>query len=358
MKTMLNPILIFTIFLFLASCKNENNGDLEKNSSLEKEETVHSPFSEPHNLSEFKQTVFIPTLENKINLENNTVYSASLLYAWGEIRQTINSNLLIDPKFADLTLLNNSQFYLNVLKDDEYSIDVKIEGKTITAKAEFNKSLVFQPRLTEFHNKLKFNNQPVQSFGASYFDYPINQIIKVLYYENDENFILKLIPTEKDHEIILFKPNQNFSSISEMIQEVKRLSEIGQRQRTEDIHRWKYFLSDSDEDIVIIPKINFNIETDYQSLIGNIFIAKNIDFEIVKAWQRTAFNLDEGGAVVESEAEMAVDAAAEAIENTKPNPQNFIFDKPFLILLKRTDAQNPYFAFWVANGELMQKEQL
>jgi hypothetical protein len=40
----------------------------------------------------------------------------------------------------------------------------------------------------------------------------------------------------------------------------------------------------------------------------------------------------------------------------KPKPKKMIFDKPFLILLKRTDAKNPYFGLWATNTELMTKE--
>jgi hypothetical protein len=44
----------------------------------------------------------------------------------------------------------------------------------------------------------------------------------------------------------------------------------------------------------------------------------------------------------------------EAEEN--PHPKKMFFDKDFLLLLKRTDAQNPYFGLWVVNTELMVKE--
>ena len=34
-------------------------------------------------------------------------------------------------------------------------------------------------------------------------------------------------------------------------------------------------------------------------------------------------------------------------------PRQLVFDKPFLILLQRGDAQQPYFALWVDNAELL-----
>jgi hypothetical protein len=33
-----------------------------------------------------------------------------------------------------------------------------------------------------------------------------------------------------------------------------------------------------------------------------------------------------------------------------------VFDKPFLLIMKRKDATNPYFGLWVSNAELMVKE--
>jgi hypothetical protein len=34
-------------------------------------------------------------------------------------------------------------------------------------------------------------------------------------------------------------------------------------------------------------------------------------------------------------------------------PRNIIFNKPFLIMLKRHEAKSPYFALWVANAEIL-----
>jgi hypothetical protein len=61
------------------------------------------------------------------------------------------------------------------------------------------------------------------------------------------------------------------------------------------------------------------------------------------------------GADIESEAEVEVTEEVEE-EHEKPKPKKMIFDKPFLILLKRTDAKNPYFGLWTTNTELMTKE--
>ena len=132
-----------------------------------------------------------------------------------------------------------------------------------------------------------------------------------------------------------------------------KLTEIGNIERKNKKTSWKYQFNE--EDIVVIPKFNFNIETNYSTLEGNHFSSETQNYQIVKAWQRTAFILDESGAKIESEALVVVDLAYQ-VEYDKPKPKKMVFNKPFLILLKRTDATNPYFGLWTTNTELMIKE--
>jgi len=327
--------LVF-ILTTLFSCKNERK------------------FLEVRNLSEYKNTQFIPTLEHKISNNKNSVYCATLLFAWDEVRKTMNSPLIIPDEYFDLKLLNESTPFVNVLKSNEYEIDGTIDDDIITIKAEFNKSLPFELKLQSFKNKLTFNGQKVSSFGVDYYDdYEKLKIVKIIYYKNDNNFILKLVPKNKEHEIILFKTDQKFNSMAEMNAKIEKLTEIGKKERKNEKTKWKYEYNV--EDVVIIPKFNFNIETSYSNLEGNRFSSNKQYFQIEQAWQRTAFILDESGAEIESEAEIAV---AEEIEEEyeKPKPKKMIFDKSFLILLKRTDAKNPYFGLWTTNAELMIKE--
>ena len=53
-----------------------------------------------------------------------------------------------------------------------------------------------------------------------------------------------------------------------------------------------------------------------------------------------------------SESHISFGCAAEA-----PPPRNrvMIFNKPFLIMLQRSDAKMPYFALWIGNAELLQR---
>jgi hypothetical protein len=252
-------------------------------------------------------------------------------------------------------LLNKSNSFKNVLKKDEYKISQEVDGDIVNIKAEFNKSLPFELKLQSFKNKLTFNGQKVSSFGVKGYDsYEQLKIVKIVYYKNDNNFIIKLLPKDKEHEIILFKTDQGFNSIAEMTMEIEKLTEIGKAEMKNEKINWKYYYDV--EDIVIIPKFSFNIQTNYKTIEGTSFTAGSENYDIITAWQRTAFILDESGAEIESEAE--IEYATEEVEEEyeKPKPKKMIFDKAFLILLKRTDAKNPYFGLWTTNTELMIKE--
>lgn len=89
-----------------------------------------------------------------------------------------------------------------------------------------------------------------------------------------------------------------------------------------------------EESDLLIPVVDFDVLCDYGKLLQGRFAI---------AAQQTRFRLDERGAVLKSE---AVTAAARV-------DTNLIFDKPFLVMIQRTDASQPYFALWVANAELL-----
>ncbi len=83
-----------------------------------------------------------------------------------------------------------------------------------------------------------------------------------------------------------------------------------------------------------IPIIDFDVLCDYRESLGG---------RLAVAAQQTRFRLDERGAVLKSEGGFA----AARVDT------DLIFDKPFLVMIQRTDARQPYFALWVGNAELL-----
>ncbi len=333
---MIKKVFLFGLITIAFGCKNDRK------------------FSEVKDLSEYSNTEFITTLESKIDTNNNNIYCVTMLYAWNEIKNKINQPFQIDSNFKHLSLLNNSSSFKDVLNTDEYIISSEIDGQNIKAKAEFNKSLPFQTELNGYKDRLIFNNKKVSSFGVTGYDsHDKLKIVSILYFKNDNNFVLKLHPKDSDHEIILFKSEKKFDKMSDINAEIIKLIAQGKDDKKNEKTMWKYGILEEDE--IIIPKFNFNIEKTYKDLAGNSFNTKEQNYIIERAWQRTAFILDEKGAEIESEA--VIEYAIEEVEEdpNKPKPKKMIFDKPFFIMLKKTKSQNPYFGFWVANTELMSK---
>ena len=56
-----------------------------------------------------------------------------------------------------------------------------------------------------------------------------------------------------------------------------------------------------------------------------------------------SFRLDRSGVLLKSESQVAVAAI----------PRMFVLDKPFLLYLKKRDAEQPFFVMWGDNAELL-----
>jgi len=313
-------------------------------------------FPEVKKLSDYKKTDFVTTPQNKLQKGATTVYSVSLLLAWQQVKELAEQEIKIDADYRNLSMLNNSESYKNTLQEGEYEsyANFNIEEGTISARAEFSKSLPLAIKLKSFDNELTFKGEKVKSFGLMGPDYKLLGAMQILYYKNDENFIVKLFPRDNTHEIILYRCEKQPGTIQEGFDIIEKLIKTGKSERNISKNFWKYHF-ENDEDELLIPKFSFNIESNYDTMQQNSFILKEQRYTVEKIWQRTAFILDESGAEIESEAEIEVTTEAEIEPVEKPHSKKMHFDKPFLILLKRTDSSNPYFAMWIDNTELMQK---
>lgn len=334
----LNAITV--LFLSIAfTCCNQKKAD-----------AVWSDLPKETNLSDLNQTDFAVTLENPVS-GKNVIYAPAFLYAWDEIKKELKSGIITDNNnSADFRLINQSLSHLNSLNKDEYSATVEVDNGTITAKASFNKTLPFETKLEALENPIRFNKKDVSAFGMFYYNEDAVKFTKILYYKDDEHFILKLTPKDKQQEIILVKGLRDYRTLKEAITLSEGLISKGKEEAANQEASWKYEIVP--EDRFAIPVIKFNISTHYKNIEKQEFLTSDKKKHFVDtAIQRTGFVFNENGAVVESEAVVAADSASIAPVIT--HPKKMIFDKPFLIIIKRKDKPNPYFVMKVANTELM-----
>lgn len=341
----INSVLTFIGLLALTSC----------NSSKKKSEPVWSNLKEVTSLDNLEQTDFVVTLENPISESKNIIYAPAFLYAWDKIKDEIKSSILVsNANSIDFNLLNKSISHQNSLMDNEYSVTTEIINGAITAKAFFNKTLPFETKLQVLDEPINFNTTKVSAFGMYYYDEDVIKLTNILYYKDDNNFILKLEPKDKQHEIILVNGLDKYRTLEDAIKLMNNLIAEGQKEKTDNKLLWKYQIAK--EDIFAIPTIKFNIATNYKNIENQVFYTRdNKQHSVELAYQFTGFIFNENGAVVETRVAVTTDSVT-SIEPMIKHPKKMIFDKPFLIVIKRIDSINPYFVMRVANAELLTKK--
>jgi len=315
---------------------------------------TNSQFPEVKKLTNYKETEFLPTMENQLSNNRNSIYCVTLLYAWDLVKEKINSPLIIKKTDTDLLLLNNSKSQLNALKENEYDVTAKVSDKIINLDAKFSKSLPFNVKFESYTKKMTFNNIRVTSFGTSGHNYEMTNLVEIIYYQDDNNFIIKIEPKDNTQEIILYKTTLSFKTMSEMVNNLSM--KLDNRLAAKIANGKNYCFNDSDE--LVIPKLKFNLEYNYSSLEGKEFKTTQSGYKVETASQRNAFILDENGTKVESEAAVEVTTLSREpkVIEVKPKIKHMIFDKPFFLLLKKADSRNPYFALHIVTPELMIKE--
>ena len=100
--------------------------------------------------------------------------------------------------------------------------------------------------------------------------------------------------------------------------------------------------------VLWIPKVDLDIERSYRELCGKHL--RNRGWQqmyIDEALQHVNFQLDERGTTLSSTARLKVKSGGD--------DARFVFDNPFLIILRQTGSQRPYFAAWIGNAELLHK---
>jgi len=305
-------------------------------------------FGQPKPLSDFKRTDFLPTLEHNFNKDRNSLYCASFLYTIDKLKTKLSCPINVDSALEDLALVIASTSHRNTLRDNEIKSEVKISYGMISVKANFQKSLPFKEELLP-GSGFQFNAQDVSSF--EWLGEP-EEAIQILYYKNDNNFTLKLHPRDPEHEIILSMTDTIPASLSGMVTAINKNIDSGRREQKQENHKWKYAMTEYD--IVVIPELELNIKTNYKSIEGKSILCNHNHYDIGRAEQQIAFYLNKKGAEIESSAISYVLFAEPVIDiENQVIPKKMLFNKPFFVMLRRTNSTFPYFCMWIANTNHM-----
>ncbi|MGD0516808.1 MAG: hypothetical protein ABSA26_04665 [Thermoguttaceae bacterium] len=339
------------------------------------------PPSEPIRAEELRQTEVFPHPEGPIVAGKNYVYCATFQLAWNEFQDKIVGEPVhlagLPPMGEDL--LRGSKLTVDILPPGTYLVKAglikdgvvgelresmsrlfpnatlripeRLEDQEAIAYAYMQASFKFREAFDRLDDPLVFKPRTgpvkVACFGIQNFksdsrrDEALGKQVSVLADASDDEFVLRLNTTSASDEMVLAKVKPRETLISTLAA-VRKLIE---RRMGED---GPTGLSPGDS--LVVPLIDLNVLRKYTELEGRSPTNPKLSkIYLAIAEQTIRFRLDEKGARLESNAYEGWKSAA-----GREKPAQYIFDKPFLIYLKRTSSDYPYLAIWIETPELLQ----
>jgi len=308
----------------------------------------------------FEQTTVTPHPFEELRPGVNTVYCGTMKLAWNEITNAgFDTTNTSDPSMVlamnrlsfGKTDLDEASYLAMFASGDEIgrAMQQKFPGVQLgqdwspggqekVAFAYLLKSLRFREKFDVRPEPLRFAGPrevvSVKAFGLKNFS-ESNQRdtlhlrqVSILDYRNDDDFVLRLNTLCVDDELILAK----VKPLATLDATINAVAKRAQRPYNDKRARLQ------DDEDMIVPIINLDIESRFAGLEAPGWRARQV----------IRFRLDESGAKLESFA--YYDGLG-----IGGNPREFVFDKPFLVYLKRRDSDNPYFVMWIENAEVLER---
>jgi hypothetical protein len=291
----------------------------------------------------------VSCLELKVSKTSNSVYAASFLYAWDKIQDTLGGDFS-DFSSQELEIINNTKTHEGVLSPNEYNSTISWKENRIEATSEFDASLEYSVPMEISSSSLNFGTEKVESFG---FVKNGAQHAEIKYFLSEDDFAVSIFCENPKQELILIKTT--ISDSATFLEEVFRYDanvRVSENMKKlalsgdESLDPANYFLIGNEK--MQVPIIDLSFYMDYLSIVGSKFNSKKGFWVVGKAYQEIAFKMDQNGAEVKSYA-----VAALSRGGAPPKIQEFIYDKPFIIMMKNKGSKYPYFMAVIRNSELM-----
>jgi len=358
-KTFLITTISLGIFL-LSGCTLTNNNNQNQNNNNNTNQNVQSGNNQAAVTGNYVGSFY----------KDNYVWGGAMNLAWTEMSENIIKALVklntTDPTaLAMVDKFNNAVFTKNDLDEASYYIKsgygqstvdminkesrAKFPSKSFSdlnltlapsdfiAYAYFLKQVEYQ---TQFEEKdVQFNGQTVKGFHVKANTDQRNNI-QVLQYTSDDKFIIALHLKDDGDQLILAK-GYNTKDPTEVVNAVRQVAN----------EKVGYGIADQEK--FEMPKLHLDYSRSYQELINKSFANQGFaGYLLSQMFENIKFDMDQKGARVENEAGIF---GVTSLPVKPPVIRNFILDKPFWVVMKRTSSQNPYFLLGVNNDNLMIK---
>jgi len=351
--------IIGMLFVISIGCRRSENSTEENKSSIARIQA-----------SDLKQTVVAATLDAPIVPGTNVIWCGTFQLAWNEACNLIGQDIHFANEPPVVAELNKKAFTSNDLDSASYvalagfvndgihdKIHTALNQKfgnsadpvltpdkslmqtpnDIVAYAYLFKQLEFAVPFEPLEGGLNFGGRNVAAFGMSggkARDKKMVFQLHILDYTRGNGFVIEL-QTKSPQDHLILAMVRSGKTLNETVRMVDERIQFGQR------------VGFGGEDELAVPDFGFDITRTYDEIENARLAVRSPKAEgamITSAKQNIRFQMDEKGVVLKSEAEMVM---------TMGMHKDLIFNRPFLVMLKRTDAKIPYFAMWVDNPELL-----
>ncbi len=353
--------------------------------------------------------------DNKVKfaVETSNVWTPTFQLCWNELINLIGTPKIqyVDgnPKLADK--LNKQVFKKDDISDSSYYISVtkmtqkhkkeiekgiweKFHEKSdILGQFNFenvsenktNKWFIYSMLLKNFQfhspynilNDDYFNNDKTKKY--KYFGFTKNNTdnkiketlengyMENLFYVNDDDFAVKLYNKDKTDIMILYLTDSDASLeriYNEITEKSRNKNEYIRERAKEAAEKYGRYAKLKFHNYYKIPFMHIDEQFNYDKKLANkpikdkTYNATGNTWTITKTLQTIKFDMDNKGAKLKSEAAIVVmkNTSVQAPDMIINIDNNYFFDRPFVIFLKETGRQKPYFAARVKDGKYLVKE--
>lgn len=323
-------------------------------------------------IGELDNTILTKNINTTVGTRKNVLWSAGMQFAWDELSEStggelsLANNRSLSEHFNEHIVGANdlnmeciatvSGFDISdSLEDIKTQFKYKYHQKLSSYITHFRKILAagdlhcfsFLQKAVSFDNPfhrfdespLQFGSTEVESFGIENLlddddvKMKASEQVRIYGFVNANDFVVEIATSNPNEQLFLAKVepgNTLYETINAVMEKINTNKPLAM-------------------DLCVtlqIPVLDFDINDNCPQLTGERLVSNNPafnnkEFSIVE--NKLRFRLDESGRV---EKRLSVTSAAAAADD-------LIFDKPFLVMMKKKNSTVPYLAMWIANEELL-----
>lgn len=335
--------------------------------------------------SDLKATAVVPTLDTPLPEGKSAMWCASFEFAWTALREDVigapiqvenaqvvadrlNRAVLPDVPASALyyTAGRVTPTFLQRIRDemkqrfpDAPPLQVDARENDLLAYAWLAAGVSFDIPFFENDEPLSFKDPTghetdVASFGLrandDYAYYELRRQIAVLHAKDmfgtsadaktGPEFIIDPDRTSKPFQLLLARIPRGKTLAETLATMDERIAARARQSDSVDM---------GPNDVLLVPAMHWRVTHHFRGLEGEDKRILNPGFEgywIQIAEEGIEFRLDKSGADLRSEAKILC----------MPIPSHFVFDRPFLVVMRLRGKTAPVFAMWVENAELLVKQ--